>query len=115
MINPEFISKIINNLDTSKTTQQVDIPTKIIKDIKDLFSYFISESFKNAVNKSVFSDELKMQISNQSIKRNQETKKKIICMNVVCMIKLKITLIRYCQNISANLEKGLVHNITYYP
>ena len=59
MINPECISKIINNLDTSKATQQGDIPTKIIKDIKDLFSYFISASFNNTVNKGVFPDELK--------------------------------------------------------
>ena len=28
LINPECISKIINNLDTSKATQQGDIPTK---------------------------------------------------------------------------------------
>ena len=59
LINPECISKIINNLDTSKTIQQGDIPTKIIKDNKDLFSYFISASFNNAVNKGVFPDELK--------------------------------------------------------
>ena len=49
----------INNLDTSKATQQGDIPTKIIKDNKDLFSYFISASFNNAVNKGVFPNELK--------------------------------------------------------
>ena len=59
LINPECISKIINNLDRSKATQQGDIPTKIIKDNKDLFSYFISASFNNAVNKGVFPDELK--------------------------------------------------------
>ena len=50
MINPEYMSKIINNLDTSKTTQLGDIPTKIIKDNKELFSYFISASLNNAVN-----------------------------------------------------------------
>ena len=55
-INPERMSKIINNLDA---TQQSDIPTKIIKDNKDLFSYFISASFNNAVNKGVFPNELK--------------------------------------------------------
>ena len=54
LINPEYMSKIINNLDTSKATQQGDIPTKITKDNKDLFSYFISASFDNAVNKGVF-------------------------------------------------------------
>ena len=59
MINPECRSKIINNLDTSKARQQGDIPTKIIKDNNDLFSYFISASFNNAVNKDIFPDELK--------------------------------------------------------
>ena len=59
LINPECISKIINNLDTSKVTQQGDIPTKIIKDDKDLSSYFISASFNNAVNKGVSPNELK--------------------------------------------------------
>ena len=59
LINFECISKIINNLDTSKVTQQGDISTKILKDNKDHFSYFISASFSNAVNKGVFPDELK--------------------------------------------------------
>ena len=31
LINPECISKIINNLDTSKDANQGDIPAKIIK------------------------------------------------------------------------------------
>ena len=48
-----------NNLDTSKATQQGDIATKIIKDNKDLCSYFISASFNNAVNNGVFPNELK--------------------------------------------------------
>ena len=46
--NPKCISKIINNLDTSKATQKGDIPTKNIKDNKDRFSYY------NAVNRGVF-------------------------------------------------------------
>ena len=59
LINPECMTKIINNLDTSKPTQQGDIPTKIIKDNKDPFSFFISASFHNAVSKGVFPNELK--------------------------------------------------------
>ena len=58
-INPECVSKIINNLDISKTPQQGDIPTKIIKDSKDIFSYFTSASFNNALNECVFPDKLK--------------------------------------------------------
>ena len=37
LINPECIKKIINNLDSSKATQQGDIPTKVIKYNKDIF------------------------------------------------------------------------------
>ena len=63
MSNPECISKIINNLNTSKATSQGDTPTKIIKDnefkIKDDFLYFISGSFNKAANKGAFPDELK--------------------------------------------------------
>ena len=40
LINPGCMSKIINNLDRSKTTQQGHIPTKITKDNKDLFFIF---------------------------------------------------------------------------
>ena len=40
LINPECISKIINNLDTSKTAQHGDIPTRIIKDNKDFFIFY---------------------------------------------------------------------------
>ena len=42
LINPECISKIMNNLDTSKDTQQGDISTKMIK-VKvnrDLFIFY---------------------------------------------------------------------------
>ena len=78
LINPEFIGKIINNLDISKATQQGDIPTKIIKDNKDIFSYFISASFNNAVNKGAFPDELKHPDIQRIHKKNQEMKKKIM-------------------------------------
>ena len=94
MINPEFISKIINNLDTSKSTEQGDIPTKIIKDNKFFFSYFISASFNNSVTNGVFPQ---------------------CCMHDQLLIWYfeKITMIRYCQNITVDLEKGLAHNIAY--
>ena len=78
MINPECISKIIYNLDTSKATQQGDIPTKIIKYNKDLFSCLFSASFKNAVNKDVFPDELKQADVKPVYKKNQDLQKKII-------------------------------------
>lgn len=59
MVNTELISKIINNLDLSKTTRQDDIPTKVIKDSKDLFSYVITVSLNHTVKESAFPEELK--------------------------------------------------------
>ena len=38
LINPECMSKIINNLDILEATQHGDIPRKKLKDNKDLFS-----------------------------------------------------------------------------
>ena len=59
LVNPECISKIINNLDTSRATQQGNIPAKVIKYNKELSSYVISPSLSNAVNKGIFLDKLK--------------------------------------------------------
>ena len=73
------ISTRVQHLDTSKATQPGDILTKIIKDNKDLFLYFISASFNNAVNKDVFPNELKQaDIKPIEKERDQEMKKKII-------------------------------------
>ena len=44
LINPGSITKIINNLDTSKATEPGHFPTKIIKDNKDLFSYLYPQA-----------------------------------------------------------------------
>ena len=43
----------------------------------------------------------------------KKTRKYFTKLNVACMINLKTTLISYCQNISADLENGLAHNIAY--
>ena len=87
-----------------------------MKGDKDIFSYFISANFNNAVNKDIFSDDLKHADFKPIYKKNLEMETKIIDMyvfykiyqkslNVVCMINLKVTLKRYCQKISADLER----------
>ena len=59
LINPECVSEIKNNLHHQKLHSKVIFQTKIIKDNKDLFPYFISAIFNNALNKGAFPDELK--------------------------------------------------------
>ena len=70
-----------------------------------------------------FQTNLNLQISNQSIKKNQIKKIKrpinILpnlskILNVLCMINLKITLIRNCQNINVDLENVSAHNMRAY-
>ena len=59
-VSAEYISKIINNLDTSKASQQDDIPTKILKDNNDLYSNFIAANYNNGLEKGgIFPDQLK--------------------------------------------------------
>ena len=43
-INPECVSKIINNLDTSKATHQGDMPTKIIEIKKTFFHILLLQA-----------------------------------------------------------------------
>ena len=50
------ISKEINKLDGKKTCQEHDIPVKLIKSNKDLFSHFIYLNFNN----SLFSSKLQV-------------------------------------------------------
>ena len=44
----------MQNLDQKKTCKENDIPVKIIKSHKDIFSYFIHHNFNNSVYSSIF-------------------------------------------------------------
>ena len=46
LTNPEWLNKIINNLEISKATQQGDIPSKIIEDNKDFFNILLRQALK---------------------------------------------------------------------
>ena len=53
------ISKEINKLDKKKACQEHDIPVKLIKSNKDLFSHFIYHNFNNSLFSSNFPSNLK--------------------------------------------------------
>ena len=52
-------SKEINKLDGKKACQEHDIPVKLIKSNKDLFSHFIYHNFNNSLFSSNFLSNLK--------------------------------------------------------
>ena len=59
-IEKEEILKKILNLDASKTWQDTDVPTKILKENTDSFADFLHTSFNEFVKKSEFSSVLKL-------------------------------------------------------
>ena len=58
-VNKTKISKEINKLDSKKACQEHDIPVKLIKSNKELFSHFIYHHFNNSLFSSNFSSNLK--------------------------------------------------------
>ena len=59
-VNQKEVENVISNLNTEKAIQSNDIPTKIIKLNKDIFSNFIKNDFNNnCVENGIFSDALK--------------------------------------------------------
>ena len=53
------IMKKINNLKTNKTTQSINISTKLFKENCDIFWDFIFENYNNCVSYSIFPKPLK--------------------------------------------------------
>ena len=53
------VEKVINNLSIVKACEKDDIPTKVIKMNKGIFSGFIAKDFNNCVGKGVLPHDLK--------------------------------------------------------
>ena len=55
----EKSSKLIQNLNCNKATQQYDIPIKILKEHSEIFSYILYHNFNNSLFSKVFPNSLK--------------------------------------------------------
>ena len=55
----EKFSKLIQNLNCNKATQQYDIPIKILKENSEIFSYILCHNFNNSLFSKVFPNNLK--------------------------------------------------------
>ena len=49
----EILRKIVN-LESSKSCQDIDVPTKIVKGNSDIFASFICHSFDNMIGSTLF-------------------------------------------------------------
>ena len=55
----EKFSKLIQNLNCNKATQQCDIPIKILRENSEMFSYILCHNFNNSLFRKVFPSSLK--------------------------------------------------------
>ena len=58
-VTKEIIAKEISNLKSGKAVRSNDIPTKIIKDLKDLFATFIYNNYSKSLLDGTFPEDLK--------------------------------------------------------
>ena len=77
-ISKEEVLKEIGNLYTTKSSQDTDIPTKIIKGNSDIFASFIRQSFNNLIDSSTFPASLKLAHITPVFKKVLKIQKKII-------------------------------------
>ena len=107
------------------TCQENDIPVKIIKPHKDIFSYFIHHNFNNPVYKSVFPSEMKkadiIPIHKKKSKFDIENYRPLVSftfspkfMKDVCLIKYIVTLIKLFLNISVDSDKVAALSIAFF-
>ena len=126
----EFVDKLktskeINKLDGKKACHEHDVPVKLIKSNKDLFSYFIYHNFNNSLFSSNFSSNLKgediLPIHKKKDKSDIENYRPVfpffLCflrsMKDVFMTKCINTLSKFFLNINAVFTKVIILNTVY--
>ena len=74
-VTKEEVLKEIGNLDTTKSSQDTDIPTKVIKQNSDIFASFICKTFNNMVDSSTFPAALKLAHITPAFKKGSKNSK----------------------------------------
>ena len=74
-VDKEEILKEILSLDSTKVSQDTDIPTKFIKDNADIFSDFLLSGFNNSILTSIFPLSLKQAIITPVFKKGDKNSK----------------------------------------
>ena len=110
------ISKEINKLDEKKACQEHDIPVKLIKSNKDLFSHFIYYNFNNSLFSSNFPSNLKAADILPILEKKDLVffLRSLRSMKDVCMTKCINTLIKFFLNTNAVFVKVIIHSIVYW-
>ena len=74
-VTKKEVLKEIGNLDTTKSSQDTDIPTKVITQNSDIFASFIDKTFNNMVDSSRFPAALKLAHITPAFKKGSKNSK----------------------------------------
>ena len=74
-VDKKQILKESLSLDSTKTSQDTDIPTKSVKDNADIFSDFLLSGFNNSITTSIFPSNLKDTIVTPIFKKGDKNSK----------------------------------------
>ena len=103
------ISKEINKVDDKKACQEHDIPVKLMKSKKDLFSHFIYHNFNNFLSSSnCDNSELRTIVQLVFFIRSLRS------MKDVCMTKCINTFIKFFLNTTPVFVKVIIHSIVFW-
>ena len=122
-VNKPKISKEINKLYGKKACQEHDIPVKLIKSNKDLFSHLVYHNFNNSLFSSNFPSNLKVADFLPTHKKKDKSDienllvsflRSLRSMKDVCMTRCMNTFTKFFLNINAVFAKVIIVNIVYY-
>ena len=74
-VTKEKVLKEPGNLDTTKSSQDTGIPTKIIKQNSNIFASFMCKSFNNMIDSSTFPVALKLGLITSVFKKGSKNSK----------------------------------------
>ena len=120
-VSYEEVLNEIRKLQTTKTTQQNDIPTKILKKNSEVFAGYFQKDINFCIENSIFPSDLKVSDVTPAFKRNPRLQKittdplafyliYLKYMKDVFTAKYRLTLIISYLSINVDFAKDLTHN-----
>ena len=119
-VSYEEVLNEIRKLQIKKTTQQNDIPTKILKKNSEVFAGYFQKNINFCIENSIFPSDLKVADVTPAFKKKSKTSKDnyplafyliyLKYMKDVFTTKCRLTLIISYLNINVDFAKDLTHN-----
>ena len=113
-VSYEEVLNEIRKLQTTKTTQQNDIPTKILKENSEVFARYFHKNINFCIENSIFPSDLKVADVTPAFKKKSDPLAFYLIylkyMKDVFTTKCRLTLVISYLSINVDFAKDLMHN-----